>query len=85
MGGQYQPLAPNEKGYLWSEQLGLYLGIFDRKLRYFRPDGELVPTPQESALQEKLAKEEAQKQAAILAEKLKELGINPNEIIDRPN
>jgi hypothetical protein len=54
-------------------------------LRYFRPDGELVPTPQESALQEKLAKEEAQKQAAILAEKLKELGINPDEIIDRPN
>ncbi len=25
--GQYQAISPNDQGYLWSEQLGLYLGI----------------------------------------------------------
>ncbi len=26
--GKYQPIEPNEQGLLWSEQLGLYLGIY---------------------------------------------------------
>jgi Uma2 family endonuclease len=47
--GQYQPITPNENGYLWSKQLGLYLGILTNKLRYFTESGDLVPTPQESA------------------------------------
>ncbi|GAL95328.1 MAG: Uma2 family endonuclease [Microcystis wesenbergii TW10] len=55
--GQYQAIAANEQGYLWSEQLGLYLGIFDRKLRYFTVDGQLVPTPQEAELEQRQAKE----------------------------
>ena len=46
---KYQPLEPNEKGYLWSEQLGLYLGVHDGLLRYFTSQGELVPTPEETA------------------------------------
>lgn len=53
MGGQYQPIPPNAEGYLWSEQLGLYLGVYESKLRYFTPDGVLVPSPQESALEER--------------------------------
>jgi hypothetical protein len=56
--GQYQAISPNDWGYLWSEQLGLYLGIFDRKLRYFTADGQLVPTPQEAELQQRQAKEQ---------------------------
>jgi Uma2 family endonuclease len=100
--GQYQPITPNEKGYLWSKQLGLYLGIFEEKLRYFNPEGELISTPQETALQERLekeqeklakeqaqldkeqerlAKEQAQQRAELLAQKLRELGINPDEIV----
>jgi hypothetical protein len=47
--GQYQSLEPNQKGYLWSEQLGLYLGVHDGLLRYFTSQGELVPTPEETA------------------------------------
>ena len=47
--GQYQSLEPNEKGYLWSEQLGLYLGVHDGLLRYFTSQGELLPTPEETA------------------------------------
>ncbi|GCA94228.1 Uma2 family endonuclease [Microcystis aeruginosa] len=99
--GQYQAIAANENGYLWSEQLELYLGIFDRKLRYFTVDGQLVPTPQEAELeqrqakeqiflekeQERQAKEQAifEKEQAILererlAQKLRELGIDPETI-----
>lgn len=33
--GTYQPLEPTEAGWLWSQQLGLYLGIYEDKLRYF--------------------------------------------------
>ncbi len=99
--GQYQAISPNEQGYLWSEQLGLYLGIFDRKLRYFTVDGQLVPTPQEAELQQRQAKEQillereqerqAKEQAILekeqailekekLAQKLRELGIDPETI-----
>jgi Uma2 family endonuclease len=56
--GQYQAISANEQGYLWSEQLGLYLGIFDQKLRYFTVDGQLVPTPQEAELEQRQAKEQ---------------------------
>ncbi len=85
--GQYQAISPNEQGYLWSEQLGLYLGIFDRKLRYFTADGQLVPTPQEAELQQRQAKEQAllekerERQAKEkLAQKLRELGIDPDAL-----
>jgi Uma2 family endonuclease len=64
--GKYQPLEPNEKGYLWSEQLGLYLGVHEGLLRYFTPEGNLVPTPEETAER--------------LAAKLRELNIDPEKI-----
>jgi Uma2 family endonuclease len=41
--GVYQPLVPNNRGWRWSEELGLFLGIHDRQLRYFTREGELVP------------------------------------------
>jgi Uma2 family endonuclease len=92
--GKYQPIQPNKNQWLYSEQLGLYLGIADRKLRYFTVNGELVPTPEEAAIQsEILAIQEKQKSLAAenmviqerqkskkLAQKLRELGINPDEI-----
>jgi Uma2 family endonuclease len=51
MRGVYEPLQPNAQGLLWSQQLNLYLGIHQDMLRYFTPDGQLVPTPEESAKQ----------------------------------
>jgi Uma2 family endonuclease len=85
--GVYQPIQANERGWLWSEQLGLYLGIYEDKLRYFTTDGKLVPTPEEAAIQaenraiqaEHRATQERQK-AEKLASKLKELGIDPEDI-----
>jgi Uma2 family endonuclease len=47
-GGWYKPIPSNELGWKWSEQLGLYLGIAEGRLRYYTPDGMLVPTPEEA-------------------------------------
>ncbi|HLO86727.1 MAG TPA: Uma2 family endonuclease [Nostocaceae cyanobacterium] len=47
--GKYQPIESNSQGWLWSQQLNLYLGIHENQLRYFTPEGELVPTYQELA------------------------------------
>ena len=85
--GEYQPLEPNEQGWLWSQQLQLYLGIHTRQLRFFTAEGELVPTPEEVALQEtqkavqatQRAQQEAQR-ADRLAAKLRELNIDPDSI-----
>ncbi|MEA5578290.1 Uma2 family endonuclease [Anabaena sp. UHCC 0451] len=92
--GKYQPLEPNEKGHLWSEELGLYLGIYDGLLRYFTSSGVLVPTPEESAEMEATRAEIEAKRAAMeaekakisdkksqrLAAKLRELNIDPDSI-----
>ncbi|MEG4346745.1 Uma2 family endonuclease [Microcoleus sp. A003_D6] len=71
--GEYQPIAPNEFGYLRSQQLDLSLGICSGKLRFFTVEGELVPTPEE------VAEREAQR-ADRLAAKLRELNIDPDTI-----
>jgi Uma2 family endonuclease len=70
---KYQPLQANEQGYLWSEQLGLYLGIHQQFLRLFTADGQLVPIPEEAAAQ-------AQEKVERLAAKLRELNIDPDTI-----
>lgn len=66
----YQSIAPTESGLLWSETLNLYLGINDRTLRYFTPDRQLVPTPQEDALS-------ANQKATQLEAQLRAIGIEP--------
>jgi Uma2 family endonuclease len=53
IGNKYQQITPSPQGWLWSDELGLYLGIHDDKLRYFTTDGELVATPNEAALLER--------------------------------
>jgi hypothetical protein len=67
--GKYQPVEPNEKGHLWSEKLGLYLGIDQGLLRYFTSDGTLVPTPEESAEIEAERAEIEAKRAAMESER----------------
>ncbi len=49
LGGKYQPLEANERGYLWSEMLRLYLGIHERELRFFTPEGQLLPRLEKTA------------------------------------
>ncbi|MBN3889328.1 MAG: Uma2 family endonuclease [Nostoc sp.] len=71
--GEYQPLEQNPQGWLWSQQLGLYLGVAQEKLRFYTPEGELLPTPEEVAQQEK-------QRSDRLAVKLRELNIDPDTI-----
>lgn len=64
LGKGYQPLAPNENGWLWSETLGLWVGpwegVINREpatgtctwLRFYDREGNLVPLPQEAAQQQ---------------------------------
>ncbi|MDT9186172.1 MAG: Uma2 family endonuclease, partial [Arthrospira platensis PCC 7345] len=74
--------------------LQLFLGIENRQLRFFSPEGVLVPTPEESATeaqrqlgsvqnelittQNQLEIERQQKDQ--LAAKLRELGIDPEQL-----
>ncbi len=94
LAGKYQPIESNPQGWLWSQQLELYLGVDQRNLRFYTAEGQLVPTPEETAQQE-LQRAEQEKQRAEqekqraeqekqrsdrLAAKLRELGIDPNTI-----
>ncbi|MDT9311537.1 MAG: Uma2 family endonuclease, partial [Limnospira sp. Paracas R14] len=78
--GTYQPITPNDMGHLWSEQLQLFLGIENRQLRFFSPDGVLVPTPEESATEAQKQLEFERQQKDKLAAKLRELGIDPEQL-----
>ena len=78
--GQYQSLEPNPQGWLWSQQLQLFLGVDQEKLRFFDPEGQLVPTLEEVAESERQQKELAQQRAERLAAKLRELGVDPENI-----
>lgn len=60
--GNYQPLQANAAGLLWSQQLGLYLGIHESKLRFFSADGKLIPTPAEAAQQEQEQRQKAEQE-----------------------
>jgi Uma2 family endonuclease len=71
--GKYQTLEPTVQGHLWSQQLGLYLGIYQGLLRFFTPDGQLVPKPEEIV-------EQVEQKAERLAAKLRELNIDPDKI-----
>jgi Uma2 family endonuclease len=80
MSSQYREIEPTSAGWLWSEQLELFLGIHESKLRFFSAQGELVPTPGERAENERQQKELAQKEVEKLRSQLRTLGIDPDTI-----
>jgi Uma2 family endonuclease len=47
--GEYRDIEPTPQGWLWSQQLQMYLGIHDNKLRFFTAEGQLIPLPEEDA------------------------------------
>lgn len=67
----YHDIPPNEQGWLWSEQFGLWLGLWNGKfqgkedlyLRFFDKNGELIPAALELADIER-RRGEAEKQRA---------------------
>jgi Uma2 family endonuclease len=96
VGNKYQEIIPDGRGWRWSEVLGLYLGVEHGKLRYFTPDGKLVPTPEEAAIEAQqvaieaqqqvsyteLRLEEAQQRSQRLAEHLRSLGVDPDSLLN---
>ena len=106
LGKGYQALAANEQGWLWSETLGLWLGVWEGViqrepatgtcswLRFYDPEGNLVPLPEERAEQaeaelgqerqrteqERQRAEQERQRAERLAELLRERGIDPDAI-----
>jgi Uma2 family endonuclease len=84
--GRYEPISPTEQGWLWSEQLGLFLGVHDEQLRWWTAQGELIPLPEEQVQQakeqERQAKEQAQQErqrAERLERLLRAQGIDPDQ------
>ncbi|BAY32724.1 hypothetical protein NIES2107_46140 [Nostoc carneum NIES-2107] len=71
--GNYQPLQANVDGLLWSQQLGLYLGIHESKLRFFSADGKLIPTPAEAAQQEQEQRQKAEQEREQAQQQLAEM------------
>ena len=84
---RYEKIVPNEQGWLWSDELQLYLGILREQLRFFTTEGELVPTAEEAeALSSQRAEKaearaEAERQRAErLLQRLQELGLDPDDL-----
>ena len=72
---RYRKIQPNDHGWLWSAQLGLWLGLWNGKyqdkeemyLRFFDKDCNLIPSAQERADAEK-QRADTEKQRADAAE-----------------
>jgi Uma2 family endonuclease len=70
--GQYEPIEPNTHGWRWSEQLKLWLGPWEGEidrvrsvwLRYYDPEGNLLPTSEEDAKAERQSRLVAEQRAA---------------------
>ncbi len=85
----YEAILPNEQGWRWSEELQLYLGVWQDQLRFFGPNGDLVPTPEEAEIEAQHRADRAEQQleterqwlqterqrADLLQQQLLELGI----------
>lgn len=85
--GKYQPISPTTEGKLWSQQLELYLGVYEGKLRYFTADYQLIPTPEEKATEEQIRAQQAEEraqQAEAEVDRLRDIlraqGIDPDNI-----
>ncbi len=88
--GNYEPLAPDAQGRLWSAQLELFLAEHEGKLRLFTPEGALLPAARElqqraEALEQRADTAEqradtAEQRALRLAEALRAMGVDPDTL-----
>jgi Uma2 family endonuclease len=82
--GRYEAIAPTDTGWLWSDQLELFLGIHERQLRWFNADGDLIPLPEEAerqrADQEQHRAEQERRAKERLESYLRSQGIDPNQL-----
>lgn len=84
----YQKLEPNERGHYPIPPLGVELGIWQGYeanqnlpwLRWWDSTGNLLLSGDERAEQEKQRAEQEKQRAELLADKLRELGIDPEKL-----
>ena len=62
-GTQYEEVASDEQGRIYSPVTGLYLAIHKEWLRWMTQEGDIVPTPQELAGQERQRAEQERQRA----------------------
>ncbi|MBD0336556.1 MAG: Uma2 family endonuclease [Cyanobacteria bacterium Co-bin13] len=74
---RYEGIVPTNQGWLWSQQLELFLGLYEDNLRFFTAEGSLVLLPEEEERQRAEAAEQA---LAALQAKLKAQGINLDDL-----
>ncbi|MEM9163063.1 MAG: Uma2 family endonuclease [Cyanobacteria bacterium P01_F01_bin.4] len=91
----YQPLSPNERGWLWSETLGLWLGTWEgvincepvtgscQWLRLYDPEGSLVLLPEEAAQQQAEAAQQQAEQAQQQAKQAQQQAEEEKQRADR--
>lgn len=85
---RFEPQAPNAKGHFAIPQLGVALGAWEGNycgvilpwLRWFDGEGNLLPTAEERAEAAERRAEWERKRADRLAQRLRTVGINPDEI-----
>jgi Uma2 family endonuclease len=86
--GKYQLMSANERGHYYipplGVELGLWQGIYKNVelpwLRWWDEQGKLLPTPEEVAIEERQRAEQEKQRADRLAAKLRDLGVNLDEI-----
>jgi hypothetical protein len=85
---QYQLLRPNDRGHYPIPTLGVELGIWQGQvdnqtlpwLRWWDSNGDLLLTGEERADVEKQRADVEQQRADRLAAKLREMGVDPQDI-----
>ncbi len=89
---RYEALKPNEQGWLWCEALQVWVGSWEGTLeretapwlRFYDATGQIYPLPEELAQQQaELAQQQAEierQRAEKLAEQLRALGVDPDNI-----
>ncbi|NKB18866.1 MAG: Uma2 family endonuclease [Pseudanabaena sp. CRU_2_10] len=78
--GQYKPIQPTTQGWLWSDELGLYLGIHDQKLRLFTANETLLPLPEEDAIHQV---EQERQRAERAEQKLQQVQAQQEQLLSK--
>lgn len=71
--GRYEELDANERGWLWSQELELYLGVYEARLRFFSAEGQLVPIPEEMLEAERQRAESEREQKELAQQQMAEM------------
>lgn len=61
--GKYQEIQTTTDGRFWSQQLELYLGVYEGKLRFFTTENQLILSSEDLAEQERLRAAQAEERA----------------------